>query len=379
MAEGQSSEDKTEDATPRKREEAREEGQVASSKEIIAALMLAAGVASLFLSGGGLAGALGGLIKAYCSHLAAIQDVDFTPGGVSSMARASLAVLAIPLLAMVVPSVAMGLAASFLQVGFKLSPKALTPKLEKFDPIAGAKRMFGTEGIMRTVLAAAKIICIAGAMIGAAWYQLPKFFALSGSELGPWLEGAAGIALRCLGAALLAILVLALIDFFYQRWQFEKNLRMSKQEVKDEHKNIDGDPQVKARIRRVQREMAMSRMMDEVPKATVVVTNPTHYAVALRYERGPGAGSGLGKRAATSAPIVVAKGVDELAQRIKSVATDAGVLLYEDVPLARALHARVEVGELIPEELYEAVAAVLRYVYMVRGQVPGAVAEEALA
>ena len=376
MAEGQSSEDKTEDATPRKREEAREEGQVANSKELVAALMLAAGVASLFLSGGSLAGALGGLVRVYCGSLGSIRDIDFTPGGVSAMARASVAILAIPLLAMVTPSIATGLAASFLQVGFKLSPKALTPKLEKFDPIAGAKRMFGMEGIMRTVLAGAKITCIAGAMTIAAWYQLPKFFRLSGSELGPWLEGAAGIALRCLGGALLAILVLAMVDFFYQRWQFDKNLRMSKQEVKDEHKNIEGDPQVKARIRRVQREMAMSRMMDEVPNATVVVTNPTHFAVALRYERGSDVESGL--RTATSAPIVVAKGVDELARRIKRVAADAGVVLYEDVPLARALHAGVEVGELIPEELYEAVAAVLRYVYMVRGQVPGAVPQEAL-
>ena len=316
-------------------------------------------------------------------QIAVVQDVDFTPGGASILIRTSITILAVPLLWLVGPAVATALGSSFLQVGFRLAPKALEPKPQKLDPLQGAKRMFGPEGFMRTLLAAVKILAIGGTMTTVAWLQLPKFFALSGSELGPWLGGAAGIALRCLGAALLAILVLALIDFFYQRWQFEKNLRMSKQEVKDEHKNIDGDPQVKARIRRVQREMAMSRMMDEVPNATVVVTNPTHYAVALRYERGVGSSSGRGRRAPTSAPIVVAKGVDELAQRIKHVATDAGVLLYEDVPLARALHARVEVGELIPEDLFEAVAAVLRYVYMVRGQVPGAVSqaipEEALA
>jgi flagellar biosynthetic protein FlhB len=152
-----------------------------------------------------------------------------------------------------------------------------------------------------------------------------------------------------------AILVLALIDFFYQRFQYEKDMRMSKQEIKEENRISEGDPHIKAKIRQVQRDMAFRRMMSDVPKATVVVTNPTHYAVALRYER---ADDG-----AAAAPRCIAKGKGPIARRIKALARENGIVLYEDVPLARALFAQVQVGQEIPEELYAAVAEVLAYVY----------------
>jgi len=163
------------------------------------------------------------------------------------------------------------------------------------------------------------------------------------------------VALRATGAALAVILALAVLDALFQRLQHERDLRMTRAEVKEEHRLTEGDPHVRARIRSIQRELAMRRMMSDVPKSTVVVTNPTHYAVALRYERQAGG--------RTSAPIVSAKGVDHLAQRIKAVAAEHGVRCHEDVALARALYARVRVGQEIPEELYGAVAAVIATVY----------------
>src|SRR5262245_65434183 len=176
---------------------------------------------------------------------------------------------------------------------------------------------------------------------------------MGSSELGPLLVALGVVLLRTSAAALGVILLLAVLDALYQRLQHERDLRMTRAEVKEEHRLAEGDPHVRARIRAVQREIAMRRMMSDVPEATVVVTNPTHYAVALRYER----------EGAASAPVVVAKGIDHLAVRIQAVARENDVPCHEDVPLARALHARVAIGQAIPEELYAAVAAVLATVY----------------
>ena len=191
--------------------------------------------------------------------------------------------------------------------------------------------------------------------------QLTKLLKLGGSELGPNLQVAIEAIFYVAVAALLIILAIAVYDFFFQRIQHQKDLRMSKEEVRQDHKSTEGDPQIKARIRQVQREMAQRRMMADVPDATVVVTNPTHVAVALAYPRND-AGEPL-----YDAPRVVAKGLDDVAQRIKGVAREAGVPLYEDVPLARTLHHRCEIGDGIPAELFEAVAAVLRFVYDLEG------------
>jgi flagellar biosynthetic protein FlhB len=206
---------------------------------------------------------------------------------------------------------------------------------------------------------------IAGATSAVAWRELPRIAALSGADTGPLLAGLARVGVRCAAAALVAIALLAVLDYLFQRFQHERDLRMSKKELRDELKNTEGDPQLKARIRQVQRELARSRMMAEVPKATVVVTNPTHYAVALRYDRDADHAGGR-------APRVVAKGIDHVAARIRELAREAGIPCYEDPPLARALHARVELGQEIPESFYQAVAGVLAYVYRVREAGPKA-------
>jgi flagellar biosynthetic protein FlhB len=189
--------------------------------------------------------------------------------------------------------------------------------------------------------------------------HLGELSAMPGTDLGTALAMGANILVRCLIAGVLAMLSLALVDLVFQRLQHTKELRMTKKEVKDELKSTDGDPHVKSRIRQIQRELASRRMMADVPKATVVVTNPTHFAVALHYDR-------IGENG--GAPYVVAKGVDLVAQRIKEVAREAGVIVYEDRPLARALHASTEIGDVIPAELFQAVASVLAYVYRIQGE-----------
>jgi flagellar biosynthetic protein FlhB len=221
--------------------------------------------------------------------------------------------------------------------------------------------MLSARSVVRTGLAILKIAAIAGVMATIAWLQLGDITTLGGGELGPVLAGTGYVAARCVAGAIGVVVLLAVLDLLFQRHQHGRDLRMSKQEVRDEMKSTEGDPHLKGRIRRVQRELAARRMMADVPTATVVVTNPTHYAVALRYEDE--------ERSQRSAPRVVAKGVDHLARRIKELAREAGVPLYEDVPLARALHAQCELGDQVPVDLYEAVAGVLAYVYRVQGEV----------
>ena len=225
------------------------------------------------------------------------------------------------------------------------------------DPFKGLQRLFSLRSVVRTLLSAAKITVIIAAMGAVGLGHVESLGRLAGGDTGPVLLAIGHVLLRCVAAGVLAVLVLALADALFQRYQHEVDLRMTRKEIKDELKATDGDPHVKSRIRQVQRDLARRRMMSEVPKATVVVTNPTHFAVALRYDRDQERG----------APWVVAKGVDRIALRIREVAREAGVPCYEDPPLARALHAAVEIGQPIPEELFQAVAGVLAYVYRMRG------------
>jgi flagellar biosynthetic protein FlhB len=348
---------RTEEATPRRREEARERGQVAISSELIAALMLSAGVGSMLLVGGAFADSTGGVIARSIELMGDRGTMELSPRIAAGILDSTLRAIGPGLAGIVIPVVIVGALVGYGQVGFRVAPKAVAMDASKLDPLKGLRRIFGARGVVRTIMAALKIFTIAGTMSVIAWLQVPQIIRLGPTDLGPLLRGLGHVALRCTAGALIAILLLSLVDLLFQRWQQERDLRMTRQEVKEEHKNTEGDPHVKGRIRSVQREMARRRMMAEVPKATVVVTNPTHYAVALRYER-DGAGNPI-----STAPVCVAKGVDSVAQRIKSIAREHGVVCYEDRPLARSLYAQVEVGEEIPEDLYAAVAAVLTYVY----------------
>ena len=361
MAEETAKDEKTEDATPRKREEAREQGQVPISTELIAAMLLIAWMGAFMYAGGHLGDDLGRVVKAGIGRIATIGTGDITVTEaariLAGLGREGAATLGVFL----GPMMLVGFLVGYGQVGFGITPRAVAVKLEKLDPIKGLGRLFSMRSVVRTGLASLKIALIAGIMLGVGWMQIEDISKLVGSDLGPAMRAVGHVILKCSASAMIAVLALSLIDFAYQRYQHDRDLKMSKQEVKDDMKSSEGDPHLKARIRAVQRELSSQRMMQDVPKATVVVTNPTHYAVALLYERdGEGDGS-------ASTPKVVAKGVDHVAQRIKEIAREADVICFEDVPLARALHAQCEIGDEIPVDLFQAVASVLAYVYRVQG------------
>ena len=357
MADNEDKEQKTEEATPRRREEAREKGQVGISSEFMSAIGLCVGIAVLAVAGNQLAGSVGELIVKSLNNLAAHGTDELSIAGSALLVKASFLSVAGALAGVTLPAVLVAALSGYGQIGFRVTPKAVELDPNKVNVIKGFGRLFSMRSIVRTLMAAAKVLLIATTMAIIAWAHMPEIVMLSSNEVGPLIAGVGHIALRCVAGALVVILALSLVDLVFQRYQHSKDLRMTRQEVKEEHRLTDGDPHVRARIRQLQHEMATRRMMDDVPDSTVVVTNPTHYAVALRYDR-----EATGERAQT-APLVVAKGVDHLAQKIKAVAKEAGVVLYEDVPLARALHAQCEVGDEIPEDLYGAVAAVLGYVY----------------
>lgn len=350
-------EEKTEAATPRKRQEARAKGQVPMSTEMIAAALLGAWTLALTIGGGRIATSLGAGIRRTIEAMSTLGNEELSiPAAASLLSSATEGILP-AFLAILVPLFAVGLLVGYGQVGFQIAPKAVGLEFSKLDPIKGFGKLFSVRSAVRTALAALKLLFIGATMVGLAYTQIGKIVVLAGTDVRPAIAGVGHVAIRCVAGALAAILALAVFDLLFQRSQHERDLKMSKKEVKDENKTTEGDPQLKARIRRVQREMATRRMMDDVPTATVVVTNPTHYAVALTYDREAG-----------GVPTVVAKGVDSVAQRIKQVAREAGVVLYEDVPLARALHAQVEIGDEIPLDLYQAVASVLAYVFRIQGR-----------
>lgn len=356
MAEEGDSEDKTEEATPKRRDDAREQGQVAMSQDTVAAVGLLMTALVLVVSGGAVASQAGALVVDSCSNLGDLGRMEMSEADVATMFTECARRFALPVAIVVVPLIAIILLTAYAQVGLQITPKAIAWNPGRLNPIQGWSRVFSMRGVIRTSIASAKLSVVITVAALAAWSDVPAMSSLVGIELGPALAAAGSVLAHAATAALVAIVLIAFVDLLYQRWQHERDLRMSKKDIREEVKTTDGDPHVKARIRQIQRELARSRMMADVPKATVVVTNPTHYAVALRYERDTDERAGR-------APIVVAKGVDNVAQRIKQVAREAGVPLHEDVPLARALHAQVEIGQEIPERLFQAVAGVLAVVY----------------
>ena len=349
-------EQRTEEATPRRREEARERGQVALSTELVAAVGLAAGAGIMATGGGNLAHVVADVMRRALSSLSSLGTRELSlPESATLLSETIHGVLG-TLAMMVVPTVLVCALTGFVQIGFRLSSKAIEMDPSKLDPMKGLGKLFSLRGLSRTGFSLAKILLITVVAATVAWMHVEKIVHAGINELGPLLAAVGVVVMRTTSAVLIVILLLGVLDTLVQRFQLSRDLRMTKAEVKEEHRLTEGDPHVRARIRSVQREFAMRRMMADVPKATVVVTNPTHFAVALRYER-------EGTSGERHAPVVVAKGVDHLAERIKQIARDSGVPCHEDVPLARALHARVAIGQEIPEELYAAVAAVLATVY----------------
>lgn len=341
--------EKTEKATPKKREDAKKKGQVAKSQDINAAFVLLAVFMFLTFSGGFL---FEGIFSFFKHSLAEYMLIDLTETNLKVLFIEVLSQLALILGPIMIVAMIAGVLANYFQVGFMFSTEAIQPKLEKIDPIKGFKRIFSMRAIVELVKSILKISFIGFVTLSVLWARMEEILILSQKAVGAALVTLASLTVQMGLAASAALLFLAFLDYLYQKYDFEKSIRMSKQDLKDEYKNVEGDPMIKSRIKQKQREMAMRRMMQEVPKADVVITNPTHFAIAIKYEEDK-----------YDAPVVVAKGVDFMAQKIKLIAKENEVTTVENRALARALYSQTEVGDIIPEEFFKAIAEILAFVY----------------
>ncbi|MCK2185130.1 flagellar biosynthesis protein FlhB [Halomonas getboli] len=349
MADDSSDDEKTEDATPRRLEKAREEGQVARSRELATFLLLLGGVIGLGTLGSTLFELLGGIMEQafLFERRQAMQTIPMLVQALTLGQRALVGLLPLLLLLAVI-----ALVAPALLGGWVISAKSLKPQLGKLNPLKGLKRMLGVQALVELSKAIAKALLVGSVGVAYLYLHRGDFMALMSMPVHQALARAMWMAAEACGLMVLTLLVVILIDVPYQLWNHAKQLRMSKDEVKREHKESEGDPQVKGRIRQQQQAMARGRMMSQVPEADVVITNPTHYAVALKYEQ-----TGM------SAPRVVAKGTDAVAARIREVAEEAGVPRLEAPPLARSLYHHVDLEAEIPADLYTAVAEVLAWAF----------------
>ncbi len=349
-----SSQEKTEKPTPRRRRKAREQGQVARSQELAGVGVLMGGVVALWVAGGYMYGLTTQMLSHFLGHA---EEGWLDPLRIKSLGTWA-GELGLKIMAPVLVAVFVGAAlVNLAQIGFLVTPKRIVPELDRINPISGFKRLFSLRSLVELAKSVGKLLVVGAVsyfVLLGQWQALPGLVQMSVGQVVGYIIG---VCMKLFFYCALAMIVLAVLDFAYQKWDYEKNLRMSRQELKDEFKQTEGDPLVRARIRSIQREMARKRMMSAVPTADVVITNPVHLAVALRYEVG-----------VMPAPEVVAKGKGKLAERIKELARAAGVPVVEDPLLAQALYKSVEVGESIPQELYEAVASVLAYVYRMAGR-----------
>lgn len=347
-------EDKTERATGRRRSELREKGQVARSPEVLTAFVLAAGLMGLWLGAGQIHRELTALAQQF---LGRAGQMEITVDSVVPLAVTVLGALVRAIAPLLLAAVVGGIAGNVVQVGFQISTRALEPDLARLNPVSGFGNLFQKTKVVdlgKSLLKVVVVGWVAYATLRGRVGELPQ---LSNLSTAPFLVYMLDLGYRILKNVLLVYVAIALLDYAFQKWQFEENNKMSKQEVKDEYKETEGDPMIKGRIRSLQREMARRRMMAEVPQSDVVITNPTHFAVALRYDP-----------AEMDAPRVVAKGADRVAQRIIAVAREHGVPLYQEPPVARALHRAAEIGDPIPADLFQAVAEILAHVYRLAGR-----------
>jgi flagellar biosynthetic protein FlhB len=340
--------EKTEEPTSKKIEDARKEGNVPKSQDTSSFVTLVVACAVVFFMFGFMEDRVRILYAYYHDFMG--QEIDKVL--VMRIAIVSLRELGLMILPIAISVAIAGVIAALLQYGFLFTTKSITPDLKKINPIKGLKNLLSLkkqiEGI-KIVLKVTAVFGVALYFLMDFTYDLPEMVFLSIWDQLIWLRDKAII----LVAVMLALfLVLSFIDLIFVRYNYFKELRMSKQEIKDEHKQMEGDPQVKSRIRRVQMEMSRKRMMQNVPDADVVITNPTHYAVAVRYDQGK-----------DRAPMVVAKGTDNLALKIKEIALNHGIQIVENPPLARELYKLCDVDQAIPEKLYKAVAEVLAFVF----------------
>lgn len=346
--------DRTEKPTAKKLADARKKGQIAQSREIPSAMILMTSLAVFYFGGRAMAQQLTDLMRISFRNLGGgwIQNAGSINLMMGWLFDQTLSVLMPLMIALLVT----GIVANVAQFGFNLKEDMLAPDFKKLNPISGVKRLISLKSfveLMKSIFKIGFVGLIAYLMLRGELMTIPSLIHMEVIETAAYMGE---VAFKIAFFVCLGLIILATADFAYQRWQHQKDLMMTKQEIKEEHKQSDGDPQVKSRIRSMQMEMAQRRMMDAIPSADVVITNPTHFAIAIKFDPEK-----------MAAPQVVAKGADYIALRIREIAAEHDVPMVENKPLAQTLFRSAEIGDFIPEELYRAVAEVLAYVYRLKG------------
>lgn len=348
--------DKTEKATPKKRQDARKKGQVVKSQDISAAFLLLTIFLLLYFWAPSMLESLFSFFHQSIEKNMLIDTLNQdTVMEIYSQSLLEMGKIALPIL---LAAMVIGVASNFFQFGFLFTTEQLKFDLKKIDPIKGIKKIISLRAIINLIKSLLKVTFIGTVTALIIWMNFEDVLSLALHN--PWeiltivasLTGIMGIA------ASLILILIGVLDYVYEKYEYEKQLKMSKQDIKDEYKNAEGDPKIKSKIKQRQREMAMRRMMQEVPNADVVITNPTHYAIVLKYDEND-----------MEAPKVVAKGTDFVAQKIKLIAKENNVVMVENRPLARAMYDKVEIGDFVPEEFFKAVAEILAYVYRIKRKI----------
>ncbi|NVK35504.1 MAG: flagellar biosynthesis protein FlhB [Rhodobacteraceae bacterium] len=351
MAEGSDDSEKTEDPTQKRLADAREKGDLPKSQEVSTWFALAGAALMIAIFAPTVVGSLGGLLRHFLEHA---HDIPVDGLALRVLWRdtgQSLAlIIGVPLLVLLV----MAVAGNLVQNAPVLSTEPITPKLSKISPISGFKRLFSSESLVNFAKGLFKIMVVGALMVAVLWPHKDEADAIIFADITVLLVESRVLVLQLIGAILAVMTVVAAADLLYQRHKWWEKQKMSLQEVKEEYKQTEGDPHIKGKIRQLRMERSRKRMMAAVPQATVVVTNPTHYAVALKYEQG------------MPAPICLAKGIDALALKIRETAKGADVPVVENPPLARALYAAIEIDHEVPEEHFKAVAEVIGFVFRMR-------------
>ncbi len=343
-----SQQEKTEQASDKRRKEFREKGQVAQSREVQTAALLTSSLLLWFFYAPFFWKQLSAFVAAYWRNAGEFEITQLSTVNLLTVMFGKLALLMAPPLLL---TLVVGFFASFLQVGWLFTAKPLIPDFSKLDPIQGAQKFISKRSLVEIVKSLAKVTLVGVIAFKAINAEFEGALYLIDMDVTETVRYVAKVGALVLLKSSGVLILLALFDFLFVRWEMEQKMKMSKQEQKEEFKETEGDPYIKSRIRAIQQQVARRRMMAEVPKADVIITNPTHLSIALSYRRGE-----------MDAPQVVAKGADHLAMRIREIARENNVPMVENVPVARALY-KVDIGRSIPEDMFKAVAEILAYVY----------------
>ncbi len=346
---------KTEDPTPKKLEEARKRGQIALSREVNNWVMIFAGTLLVISLSNSMFSDLKDMMTVY---IAQAHDLPQASGGLEIVLVGAIKKIAMIMLLPLLILLVAAFFGPFLQVGPLFAPEVIKPDIEKISIIKGFARLFSMRSLVEFAKSILKLSIVGTVAFIIIFPYFDKFEHMIDMPLIMVMGELKFLVVRMLIGILTILAIIAGADMVYQRYEYNKKMRMSRQEVRDEYKQSEGDPHIKGKLRQLRMERARRRMMQEVPKADVVITNPTHYSIALKYNPEE-----------TPAPIVIAKGVDELALRIREVAKENDIILYEDKPLARALYDIVEIDEMIPTEYFKAVAEVISYVFKLKGKI----------